>query len=97
MYTRNEIIDLLCQRETWETVRTEFSGMDVQQIQTRLTELGDILGWEIENKPELAKSIEREVSTSLAAAALGSIRTAKKAASSRENGKLGGRPKKQTS
>ncbi len=30
---------------------------------------------------------------SLAAAALGSIRTEKKAASSRENGKLGGRPK----
>ena len=38
--------------------------------------------------------VEREDKATLAARALGSIRTEKKAAAARENGKKGGRPKK---
>ena len=43
-----------------------------------------------------AKKIGIKNENSAAAAALGSISTPKKAASSRENGKLGGRPKTKT-
>ena len=42
----------------------------------------------------VSESMLRFIDNSNAAAALGSIKSDKKAASSRENGKLGGRPKK---
>lgn len=91
-YTRDEILDLIGNGQSWSAVVAEFGAMTEQQI---LAWLEDIYPHDADNA-DLAQAIYQEVLLSNAARTLGSIKSARKAASSRENGKRGGRPKKHT-
>jgi hypothetical protein len=86
-------------RSTYDTVSREhevtmiFECHDLNDVFTDFGNCEDDAAW------LLAEIIREQLGTNVSAAAsiLGSVRSEKKAAASRENGKLGGRPKKITS
>lgn len=89
------IVDIV--RQIQSAYREGQASMQAEKIDNDCVWVNGIGG--IEKQPDgswklaMPDNTNSEVNISAAAAALGSIRTARKAASSRENGKLGGRPK----